>query len=209
MQAVLYFIRSEIGSQWSCCGRGGSFDGVVLWEWGVQQYFGLSASAELQSSECPWEENCNSLIWTRHKKLPVVLLHLLWGTYGWNWCVLVHRRLLDRFWLRVASLLESRINPKFLTLSENTISCVPTMTDFGKQWQEDSKGIEKRMASVSSLFSLSWLFHIHAFMLSVHDRRSCVRLCTSFGGVDFWSWVSCAKSWWLTEWFAQPVRQRF
>ena len=30
-------------------------------------------------------------------------------------------------------MLESRINPKFLTLSENTISCIPTMIDDGKQ----------------------------------------------------------------------------
>ena len=53
-----------------------SFDGVVLWQWSVQQYYGLSASVELQSLECPWEESCSSLIWTIHKKLPVVLLHL-------------------------------------------------------------------------------------------------------------------------------------
>ena len=59
--------------------------------------------------------------------------------------------------------------------------------------------VEKRMASVLSSFSLSWLLHIHAFMSSVHDCRSCVRLCTSFGGVDFWSWVSSAKRWWLTQ----------
>ena len=91
--------------------------------------------------------------------------------------------------------LESRTNPKLLTLSENRISCVPTMIDDGKQWQEDREGVEKRMASVLSSSSLSWLLHIHAFMSSVHDCRSCVRLCTSFGGVDFWSWVSSAKSW--------------
>ena len=41
------------------------------------------------------------------------------------------------------------------------------------------------MASVLSSLSLSWLLHIHAFMSSVHDRRSCVRLCTSFGGVEW------------------------
>ena len=58
------------------------------------------------------------------------------------------------------------------------------------------------MASVLTSLSLSWLLHIHAFTPSVHDCRSCVRLCTSFGGVDFWSWVSSAKSWWLTEWLA-------
>ena len=96
--------------------------------------------------------------------------------------------------------LESRINPKFLTLSENRISCVPTMIDDGKQWHEDRKGVKKRMASVLSSLSLSWLLHIHAFMSSVHDCRSCVRLCMSFGGVDFWSWVSSAKSWWLIDW---------
>ena len=142
------------------------------------------------------EENCNSVIWTLHKKLPVVLLHLLWCTYGWSWCVLVHSRLFDRFWLRVGCFitrLESRINPEFLT-SENTISCVPTTTDDVKQWQEDREGIEKRMASVLSSLCLSWLLHIHTFMSSVHDCRSCVRLCASFGGVDFWSWVSSAKS---------------
>ena len=81
--------------------------------------------------------------------------------------------------------LESRIKPKFLTLSENRISCVPTMIDDGKQLHEDREGVEKRMASVLSSLSLSWLLHIHAFMSSVHDCRSCVRLCMSFGGVDF------------------------
>ena len=35
------------------------------------------------------------------------------------------------------------------------------MTDDGKQWQEDREGVEKRMASVLSSFSLSWLLHIH------------------------------------------------
>ena len=63
--------------------------------------------------------------------------------------------------------LESRINPKFLTLSENRISCVPTMTDDGKQWYEDREDVEKRMASVLSSLSLSWLLHTHAFMSSV------------------------------------------
>ena len=58
------------------------------------------------------------------------------------------------------------------------------------------------MTSVLSSLSLSCLLHIHAFMSSVHDCRSRVRLCTSFGGVDFWSWVLSAKRWWLTEWFA-------
>ena len=81
--------------------------------------------------------------------------------------------------------LESRINPKFLTLSEKTVSCVLTMTDDGKLWQEDREGVEKKIVSVLSSFSLSWLLHIHAFMSSVHDYRSCVRLCPSFGGVYF------------------------
>ena len=44
--------------------------------------------------------------------------------------------------------LESKINPKFLTLSENTVWCVPTITVDGKQRQEDREGVEKRMASV-------------------------------------------------------------
>ena len=37
----------------------------------------ISASVEQQSWECPLEDNCNSLIWTIHKRLLVVLLHLL------------------------------------------------------------------------------------------------------------------------------------
>ena len=69
-----------------------------------------------------------------------------------------------------------------------------------KQWQEDREGTEKRMASVLCSLSLSLLLHIHAFISLENNRRSCVRLCTSFG--DFWSWVLYAKSWWLTEWFA-------
>ena len=98
--------------------------------------------------------------------------------------------------------LESRINAKFLTLSQNTVSCVPTMTDDGKQWQEDREGVKKRMISVVSSLRLSWLLHIHAFMSSVHDCGSRAKLCTSFGRVDFWNWVSSATSWWLNEWFA-------
>ena len=45
--------------------------------------------------------------------------------------------------------------------------------NFETQWQED-RGVEKRMASVLSSLSLSWLLHIHAFMSSVHGCRSCV-----------------------------------
>ena len=76
------------------------------------------------------------------------------------------------------------------------------MTDDSKQWQEDREGTEKRMASVLCSLSLSLSLHIHAFMSSVHNCRSCVRLCTSFGGAEFWSWVLYGKIWWLTEWFA-------
>ena len=75
------------------------------------------------------------------------------------------------------------------------------MTDDGKQSQ-GRESVENRMASVLSSLSLSWLLHIHDFMSSVHNCRLRVRLCTSFGGVDFWSWVSFANSWWLTEWLA-------
>ena len=63
------------------------------------------------------------------------------------------------------------INPKFLTLTENIMFCAPTVTDDGKQWQEDREGVEKLMASVLSSLSLSWLLHIHASMSSVHDCR--------------------------------------
>ena len=61
------------------------FDGVELWEWGVHQYFGLSALVELQSLECPWEENCSSLVRTIHKKLQVILLHLLFYCSCTSW----------------------------------------------------------------------------------------------------------------------------
>ena len=72
MQAVLYFIRSETGSQWSCCRRG-----VQFWWRGALRMrraavFRTSALVELQSSECPREESCSSLVWTIHKKLQVV-----------------------------------------------------------------------------------------------------------------------------------------
>ena len=103
-QAVLYLSVQKLGASGVAVGEVCSFDGVELWEWGVQQYFGLSALVELQSLECPWKESCSSLVWTIHKKLQIVLLHLLWGTYGWSWCVLVNSRLFDMFWLRVASL---------------------------------------------------------------------------------------------------------
>ena len=57
MQAVLYFIRSEIGSQWICCWRGVQF----CWRGALRirraaECFGLSASVKLQSWECPRED---------------------------------------------------------------------------------------------------------------------------------------------------------
>ena len=71
MQFCILFIKN-LGASGVAVGEVCSFDGMVLWEWDVQQYFGLYASVELQSWECPWEENCNSLIWKIHRKLPVV-----------------------------------------------------------------------------------------------------------------------------------------
>ena len=97
--------------------------------------------------------------------------------------------------------LELKMNPKFLTLSENAIWWVPTVTDDGKK-SEGRESVKKRMASVLSSLNLNWLLHIHDFISSVHNCRSRVRLFTSFGGVDFWSWVSSANSCWLTEWLA-------
>ena len=58
------------------------------------------------------------------------------------------------------------------------------------------------MASVLSSLSFSWLLHTHDFISCVHNCRSRLRLRRSFGGVGFWSWVSSANSWWLTEWLA-------
>ena len=87
--------------------------------------------------------------------------------------------------------LESRINPTFLTLSENTIPCEPTMIDDGKQCQED-RWFEKRMGSVLSSLRFSWLLHIYAFMSYVPECRLRVKLCTPFDGIDFSSWVSFA-----------------
>ena len=75
-QFCILFVH-KLGASRVAVGEVCSFDGVVLWEWGVQQYFGLSAS--VGSWECPWEENCNSLIWTIHKKLLVILLPLTDG----------------------------------------------------------------------------------------------------------------------------------
>ena len=58
------------------------------------------------------------------------------------------------------------------------------MTDDGKQL-EGRESVKKRMASVLSSLSMSWLLHIHDSISSVHNCRSRVRLCTSFGGVNF------------------------
>ena len=40
----------KLGASGVAVGEVCSFDGVELWEWGLQQYFGLSALVELQSS---------------------------------------------------------------------------------------------------------------------------------------------------------------
>ena len=61
------------------------------------------------------------------------------------------------------------MNPKYLTLSENAIWCVSTVTDDGKQ-SEGSEGAETRMASVLSQLSLSWLRHINDFMWYEHVK---------------------------------------
>ena len=58
------------------------------------------------------------------------------------------------------------------------------MTDDGKQL-EGRESVKKRMASVLSSLSMSWLLHIHDSISSVHNCRLHVRLCTSFGGFDF------------------------
>ena len=67
-----------------------------------------------------------------------------------------------------------------------------TSTETRRLIRTDSPGRPPRL-SHSSWTMTSWFLHTHAFMSSVHDCRSRVRLCTWFGGVDFWSWVS-AKS---------------
>ena len=147
MQAVFFILSvQKLGASGVAVGEVCSFDGVELWEWGVQQYFGLSALVELQSSEYPWEESCSSLIWTIHKKLQVVLLHLLWGTYGWSWRVLVHSRVVWQILITCCFIvrLESRINPKFPTLSENRISRVPTLIDDGISSDTRTEKVSRR-----------------------------------------------------------------
>ena len=78
---------------------------------------------------------------------------------------------------------------------------VLTGTDDGKQ-SRGREGVEKRMASVLSSLCLNWFFNVNYLLSSVHDCRSRLRLYKSFVGVDFWSWVSSAKSRWLAEWLA-------
>ena len=99
---------------------------------------------------------------------------------------------------------ESRMNPRFLAESEKGMLWEPRVIKSGRGtvegFKEDEKG--KRRASVLSLFSLSWFSVIYVFMLSVRALSSLVRLVTSLRGVDFWSCVSSAKSWWFTEWLA-------
>ena len=100
---------------------------------------------------------------------------------------------------------ESRMNPRFLAESEKGMLWEPRVIKSGRGtvegFKEDKKG-KKRRASFLSSFSLSWFSVIHVFMLSVHALSSLVRLVTSLRGVDFWSCVSSAKSWWFTEWLA-------
>ena len=99
---------------------------------------------------------------------------------------------------------ESRMTPRFLAESEKGMLREPRVTESGREtvegFKEDKKG--KRRTSVLSSFSLSWFSVIHVFMLSVHVLSSLVRLVTSVSGVDFWSYVSSAKSWWFIEWLA-------
>ena len=103
---------------------------------------------------------------------------------------------------------ESRMNPRFLAESEKGMLWEPRVIESGRGmvegFKEDEKG--KGRASVLSLFSLSWFSIIHVFM-SVHALSSLVRLVTSLRGADFWSCVSSAKSWWLTEWLAMILER--
>ena len=57
--------------------------------------------------------------------------------------------------------------------------------DVGEQLEEGREGAEKKTASVLSSLSFSRLLHIHDLMSPVPDCRSRVRVCMSFGGVDF------------------------
>ena len=95
---------------------------------------------------------------------------------------------------------ESRMNPRFLAESEKGMLWEPRVIESGREtvegFKEDEKG--ERRASVLSSFSLSWFSVIHVFMSSVHALSSLVGLITSLRGVDFWSCVSSAKSWWFT-----------
>ena len=62
----------KLGASGVAVGEVCSFDGVELWEWGVQQYFGLSTSVELQISkpettlEAKTAQNSVQLQVTRH-----------------------------------------------------------------------------------------------------------------------------------------------
>ena len=71
----------------------------------------------------------------------------------------------------------------------------------GGGFERRRKGNEKSFCLVVVPFELIFR-HPCFFMSSVHALSSLVRLVTSLRGADFWSCVSSAKSWWLTEWLA-------
>ena len=59
-QFCILFVQ-KLGASGVAVGEICSFDGVELWEWGVQQYFGLSASVELQRKEKKKKRKQNQL----------------------------------------------------------------------------------------------------------------------------------------------------
>ena len=97
--------------------------------------------------------------------------------------------------------LESRMNPKFLTLSENAIWWVLTVTDDGKQ-SEGGERVEKWMVSVFVLVTFELIAaHSWFYVICSLWQVTCKTLYVVWWSW-FWSWVSSAKGWWLTEWLA-------
>ena len=97
---------------------------------------------------------------------------------------------------------QSRVTPKFLTVSEKGTDALPISKESGIERAVDILLEEIIMTSVlaSLSFSLLSLSVIQSFMSSMQSRIESMRSGRRSGVAEFWSWESLAYEWWRIEW---------
>ena len=94
---------------------------------------------------------------------------------------------------------QSRVTPKFLTVSEKGTDALPISKDSGIERAVDILLEAITMNSVLSSLSFSLLSVIQSFMSSTQSRIESMRSGRRSGVAEFWSWESSAYEWWRIE----------